>query len=667
MAAPPGVTRHEGGYRAKIYAPGAKALTVSLYAPEGRATSHVALSRLGDGWWGARFSAPSGSAYGLRADGVYRPGEGLFYNPAKLLMDPYAHRLVGKLAYGDATRLHAPFDYWRPSEQDSEGSVPLALLPGDGPPEHPPRRLHPTPWEESLIYEVHVKAATQRMEAVPEELRGRYLGLAHPAFTSHLRRLGVTAVELLPVLHFADNERLLGAGLVNYWGYATVSFFAIEPRYASRPDCDVAAAEFAEMVDALHAAGIEVILDVVLNHTGEGDISGPTFSYRGLAATEYYLMEPEGPFHVDLTGTGNTMNFSSPVTVALATDALRFLAERFSVDGFRFDLATSLGRSDFGVIGYPFQPDGGALGVIRNDPLLSRLKLIAEPWDLGPAGYQVGRYPPPWAEWNDQVRDAIRRSFSPGARHGSHLLAEVLCEQERPPASRSINFVTCHDGFTLADLVSYGLKRNWENGEENRDGSDDNLSWPWGPDGPSADPKVNAMRERARRAMITTLLMSPGIPMLLGGDELGRSQGGNNNAYCQDRLEYALPFDSYDQGFLEYVAALSELRRSVAGPYLSFGRLETPAREDGHLLGGWWLQGEKGRALIVIFNLAEDQCEVDPEATWGIEGLLIRASSEPARQPEAAIGSLEGGRLSLAPFSVLVAEADFPNGRAAML
>ena len=661
------MTRHEGGFRAKVYAPSADGLTLSLYSPEGTAHSHVSLSRLGDGWWGERFAAPSGSSYGLRADGAYRPAEGLFHNPAKLLLDPYARRLTGRLAYGDATRLHAPFDYWRPSEQDSEGSVPLALLPGDGPAEYRPRQLKPTPWEESLLYEVHVKAATQRMEAVPEELRGRYLGMAHPAFISHLRRLGVTAIELLPVLHFADSERLLGAGLVNHWGYATISFFAVEPRYASRPDFDVAAGEFAEMVDTLHAAGIEVILDVVFNHTGEADISGPTFSYRGLAALDYYLMEAEEPFHVDLTGTGNTMNFSSPVTVALAADALRFLAERFSVDGFRFDLATSLGRSDFGVIGYPFQPDGGVLGVVRNDPVLSELKLIAEPWDLGPDGYQVGKYPPPWAEWNDQVRDAIRRSFSPGARHGSHLLAEALCEKERPPAGRSVNFVTCHDGFTLADLVSYGAKRNWENGEENRDGSDDNLSWPWGPEGPSEDPEVNTKRERARRAMIAALLMAPGVPMLLGGDELGRSQAGNNNAYCQDRVDFALPFDSYDQGFLDYVATLTELRRSIAGPHLTFGRLETPTGEDAQLLGGWWLQGEKGRSLIVVFNLAEEERALEPRACWGLEGLAVKANSDPEPELEGSPGLLQDGRLRLAPFSVLVAEADFPGGRAAML
>ncbi len=663
----PGVTRSESGYLAKVYAPMAKALTLSLYAPGGEASSHVGLSRLGDGWWGARFSAASGAAYGLRADGDYRPAEGLFHNPAKLLLDPYARRLTGRLAYGDATRLHAPFDYWRPSDVDSQGSVPLALLPGDGPEEHNPRGLAAIPWEESLIYEVHVKAATQRMPEVPRELRGRYLGLAHPSFVSHLHRLGVTAIELLPVLHFADSERLLEAGLVNHWGYNTVSYFAIEPRYASRPDFDVASAEFAEMVDALHEAGIEVILDVVLNHTGEGDISGPTFAYRGLAATDYYLMEPEEPFHVDLTGTGNTMNFSSPVTVALAVDALAHLAERYSVDGFRFDLATSLGRSDFGVIGYPFQPDGGVLGAIRSHPLLSGMKLIAEAWDLGPGGYQVGRYPPPWAEWNDQVRDAIRRSFAPGARHGSHLLGEVLCEAERPPAARSINFVTCHDGFTLADLVSFDSKRNWENGEDNRDGSDDNLSCAWGEEGPSADREVLGRRERARRAMMAALFMAPGIPMVLGGDELGRSQGGNNNAYCQDREDYALPFDSYDEGFLAYVASLSALRRSVAGPTLSFGRLDAGGRDGEHLVGGWWLSGERGPGLVVVFNLDDEERALDPDAEWGLSKVAVRACSAPDWHPESPPGTPESGLLVLAPFSVLVAEADFSGGRPAMV
>ncbi len=660
------MTRHEGGYLAKVYAPAAKALTLSLYAPEAE-VAHLGLTRLGDGWWAARFSAPEGSAYGLRADGEYRPADGLFHNPAKLLLDPYARRLTGHLTYGDATRLHAPFDYWRPSEADSEGAVPLALLPGDGPQEHRPRILAAVPWEESLLYEVHVKAATQRMPEVPPELRGRYLGLAHPAFVAHLRRLGVTAIELLPVLHFADSERLLQAGLVNYWGYNTISFFAIEPRYASRPDFDVASAEFAEMVDALHQAGIEVILDVVLNHTGEGGVSGPTFAYRGLAAADYYLMEPEEPFHVDLTGTGNTMNFSSPVTVALAVDALRHLAERYSVDGFRFDLATSLGRSDFGVIGYPFQADGGALGAIRNDPQLSRLKLIAEAWDLGPNGYQVGRYPPPWAEWNDRVRDAIRRSFAPGARRGSHLIGEVLCEAERPPAARSINFVTCHDGFTLADLVSYGSKQNWENGEDNRDGSDDNLSYGWGEEGPSADPEVLSSRERARRGMIAALFMSPGIPMILGGDELGRTQGGNNNAYCQDREDYALPFDSFDESFLAWVTSLSDLRRSVVGPNLSFGALPAPAGGPDHLLGGWWLRGGKGSGLVVVFNIADEERGLDPNAEWGLNNVAVRACSAPDWSAARAPLTPGSGHLVLAPFSLLVAEADFSDDRTAMV
>ena len=638
---------------------------------------YVELERVGDGWWGSRFQAESGSSYGFRLEGAYDPARGLYHNSRKLLFDPYARCFAGRLAYGDVTRIHAPYNFYAPSELESGGSVPLGVIGKRNVTPIRPRRLEPVPWAETVVYELHVKSATARMASVPPELRGTYLGLAHESFVAHLRRLGVTTVELLPVQFFADTETLLKGGLTNYWGYNTVSFFAPEPRYATRYDFDLAQSEFSEMVDALHSAGIEVILDVVYNHTGEGDISGPTFSYRGLSANSYYIMEGEGRLHVDLTGTGNTLNFSSPVVNALVLDSLRYFADRFSIDGFRFDLATTLGRADIPVLGYPFMSDGGVLGAIRNDPVLSGLKLIAEPWDVGPHGYRRSEFRSPYLEWNDRLRDTIRRSFRPDTASAARLEAEVTFSGDPLDAVRSLNFVACHDGFTLEDLVSYVDKHNLENQEGNRDGTDANYSYGWGGDGPAVDEGTRARRNSAKRAMMAALFLAPGVPMIGAGDELGRTQNGNNNAYCQDKLEYCLPLDDYDKDFLDYLAALIALRQSFVSRARSVERLHwgpsssLAGRDRGNSIASqiatWYFEGGPESSLLVIANVGAEVVLLELERDLGLmraELVLDSARAEVAGRNEKEDWVT---RLDLAGFSVAAFRVDLKSDLSAIV
>ena len=482
-------------------------------------------------WHGLLPGADAGLVYGLRAHGPWAPEAGHRFNPAKVLLDPYAREVVGRYA-GDLSA-------YRGDNGIDNAATALKARVVAAPNSDPRPRRPERPWRDTVLYEVHVKAATLQHPGVPAPLRGTYAGLAHPAFIAHLQRLGITAVSLLPVAARADEERLQALGLSNHWGYSPIGYCAPEPRYWSGRVGSTPTGECREMVDALHAAGIEVILDVVYNHTAETDEFGPTLSLRGLANARCYRLEDDDPGrYVNWAGCGNVLDLREPRVVQLVIESLRHWAEVIGVDGFRFDLAPILGRGGDG----GFTRAAGFFAALQADPLLSRLKLIAEPWDIGPGGYQLGAFPPGWAEWNDRWRDGLRRWWLQPPRDSidrgelAHRLAGSSTEfrHERRGPWASVNFLTAHDGFTLRDLLSYEHKRNEANGEGNRDGHGHNLGWHCGHEGPTDDPAVLALRQCLSRALLSTLLLGQGTPMLLAGDELGHSQQGNNNAYCQD-------------------------------------------------------------------------------------------------------------------------------------
>ncbi|MBV9234654.1 MAG: glycogen debranching protein GlgX, partial [Xanthobacteraceae bacterium] len=485
-------------------------------------------------WHGFFPDARPGTIYGYRVHGPYEPDAGHRFNPNKLVLDPYAKAIVGQLQWGPSlfgykleTGDDLTFD-----DRDSGPAMlkcrvvdPAFTWGNDRPPG--------TAWERTIIYEMHVRGFSMLREDVPEHLRGTFRGLIEPGLLDHLRRLGVTAVELLPVHTFLDDSYLLDKKLRNYWGYNTIGFFAPARRYASVPD--FAFAEFKEMVARLHDAGIEVILDVVYNHTAEGNERGPTLLFKGIDNWAYYRQpKDQKRYYINDTGTGNTLNLSHQRVLQMVTDSLRYWVQEMHIDGFRFDLGTILAREPYG-----FDEGGGFLDSCRQDPVLSSVKLITEPWDLGPGGYQVGRFPPGWAEWNDRYRDCVRSYWRGDESQLAELAmrltgsADLFNRRGRKPWA-SVNFITAHDGFTLADLVSYNEKHNEANGEDNRDGHNDNHSNNYGAEGPTDDAGIRETRLRQQRNMLATLMLSQGTPMILGGDEFGRTQRGNNNAYCQD-------------------------------------------------------------------------------------------------------------------------------------
>ncbi|MGH8284061.1 MAG: glycogen debranching protein GlgX [Gammaproteobacteria bacterium] len=489
--------------------------------------------RTGDVWHAYLLDGYPGMRYGYRVYGPYDPKRGHRFNHNKLLLDPYARALTGKVRWSDANfgyRVDSPRGDLSFDRRDSARAVPKCIVVDPAFTWDDTRRPD-HPWAESIIYEAHLKGYTARHPHVPSPLRGTAAGLAEDAAIEHLLRLGVTAIELLPVQAALSSRWLLEKGLRNYWGYTTIGFFAPDPRLltGNYPD------EFRRLVARLHAAGIEVILDVVYNHTGEGNELGPTLCFRGIDNASYYRLKADDPRrYEDVTGTGNTLNFAHLRVAQLVMDSLRLWAGEYQIDGFRFDLATTLAREGSG-----FDPGAGFLDALRQDPLLARTKLIVEPWDIGLGGYRLGQFGAPFAEWNDRYRDTVRRFW----RGDSDVLAELggrlagssdLFEPSGDRPWASINFVTCHDGFTLNDLVSYAEKHNEANGEGNRDGSNENFSANNGAEGPTGDDAINALRWRQRRNMLATLLLSQGTPMILGGDELGRTQQGNNNAWCQD-------------------------------------------------------------------------------------------------------------------------------------
>ena len=508
-----------------------------------------------------------GQSYGYRVYGPWEPQKGHRFNPAKLLIDPYAQAISGAIDWkqpifpykfgGDDADLNL-------DDRDDGSGMPKSVVVNpyfDWEQDRSPR----TPLSDSIIYELHVKGFSKLNEEIPELLRGTYAGLASPPAIRYLKNLGITAVELMPVHHFVDDSYLVDKGLRNYWGYNTLNYFSPDARYSSAGDTGAQVAEFKAMVKALHREGIEVILDVVYNHTAEGNHLGPMLSLKGIDNTVYYKLVPDNPrFYMDYTGTGNSLNVGHPQVLKLIMDSLRYWVTEMHVDGFRFDLASTLARELHDV-----DRLSAFFDIIHQDPIISQVKLIAEPWDVGDGGYQVGNFPVLWAEWNGKYRDTVRRYWKGDAGTLSDLgyrltgSSDLYQNDGRKPYA-SINFVTAHDGFTLEDLVSYNEKHNEANGEDNKDGANDNDSWNMGAEGPTDDPEIIKSRERQKRNLLATLVLSQGVPMILGGDEIGRTQGGNNNAYCQDNeiswTDWKL--DERKEKLLELTTKLIELRKT---------------------------------------------------------------------------------------------------------
>jgi isoamylase len=604
---PPGVTLVEGGADVAVYAGHAAGVEICLFEPgdtQGRTERRVPLVERAHGWWFAFVPGIGpGQRYNLRVDGEWSPDTGLRHNPAKLLLDPYARAIEGEVAWGPEVYGHVVDAAWHGdgelrSDLDSRGSVPRCVVVADGfdwEDDRPPGRSR----SETVIYEAHVRNQTALHPDVPEELRGTYAGLAHPASVRHLTELGVTAVELLPVHAFTSEPHLARRGMTNHWGYNTLGFFAPNPGYAAAVDPQGVVDEVKGMVKLLHREGIEVILDVVYNHTAEQDRTGATLSWRGLDQRAYYRLDERGR-DIDVTGCGNTLDLRHPVVCRMVLDSLRYWVQEFHVDGFRFDLAVALGRGR----GDEFDPDHPFLVALRTDPVLSRVTLIAEPWDLGMHGWRTGQFPPPFMEWNDRYRDAVRRFWVSDVRaqaHGQHShglqdLATRLAgsrdlfgHRDRGPTA-SVNFVAAHDGFTMADLTTYDSKHNEANGEDNRDGSNGNSSWNHGVEGATDDADVVAGRARTMRNLLGTLLLSTGVPMLNAGDEMGRTQGGNNNAYCQDNATSWIDWDlsPWQRDLLATTQHLTRLRQALPALRQRVWALGRQVHDDGSLDMEWY-------------------------------------------------------------------------------
>jgi isoamylase len=595
---PLGATWDGNGTNFSLFSEHAERVELCLFDDEGAETRVALRERTAYNWHGYLPGIGPGQRYGYRVHGPWAPERGHRFNPAKLLIDPYAkaidgavdHRVANTLPYVPTGSPDA--DLVR-DDSDDAAAVPKCVVvdpafdwEGD---EHPR-----TPWADTTIYELHVKGFTRLHPGVPEHVRGTYAGLASEAAIAHLSSLGVTAVELLPIHHIADEHFLHERGLTNYWGYSTIGFFAPHASYAATGTRGEQVREFKGLVKALHRAGIEVILDVVYNHTAEGNHLGPMLSFKGIDNASYYRLTPDGRHYVDFTGTGNSLNPVHPSVLRLIMDSLRYWVLECHVDGFRFDLAAALARELYDVDRLATFFD-----VIHQDPVLSQVKLIAEPWDLGPGGYQVGNFPVLWAEWNDRYRDTMRdlwRGQGDVASFARRFTgsSDLYQDDGRHP-SASINYITAHDGFTLADLVSYERKHNDGNGEDNRDGSDDNRSWNCGVEGPTDDPAIRSLRARQQRNFLATLLLSHGVPMLLAGDEIGRTQRGNNNAWCQDNelswLDWDL--DAEREELLAFTRRLLELRRR----HPAFRRRRfLDGDGSGPLPDAWWFRAD-GRKM----------------------------------------------------------------------
>ena len=562
---PLGASVKKRGVNFALFSENAEKVELCLYDENEKETARIPITEHTNHVWHCFVvDLKPGQLYGYRVHGPYDPEQGQRFNPNKLLIDPYARATSGPIKWDPAVfgyeigheKEDLSFD-----QRDSAPFIPKSIVvdsrfdwADDSAPE--------TPWHETVIYELHVKGFTKLMKDVPAELRGTYAGLGHPAAIKYLKELGVTAVELLPIHKLADDEYLVQKGLHNYWGYSTVNFFSPDWKYSHSPKLGSQVKEFKEMVKALHAEGIEVILDVVYNHTAEGNHMGPTLSFKGIDNKAYYRLVGDSPRHyMDYTGTGNSLNVINHHTLRMIMDSLRYWVSEMHVDGFRFDLASTLARGFHEV-----NQLNAFFGIIQQDPVLSEVKLIAEPWDLGEGGYQVGQFPNQWTEWNDKYRDTVR-GFWKGdegkiADLGFRLMGSSdLYEHSGRRPFASINFITAHDGFTLNDLVSYNQKHNEANLEDNKDGNDNNHSWNCGAEGLTDDQEVIGLRARMRKNFLATLFLSQGVPMLVAGDEWGRSQGGNNNAYCQDNEISWLNWDKADRELLDFAKHLIQLRK----------------------------------------------------------------------------------------------------------
>ena len=675
------------GVNFALFSENAKSVELCLFDGGGkRETARIRIPHWTDQVWHAYLPglAP-GQLYGYRVDGLYDPEKGQLFNPNKLLLDPYARAIVGELA-----REEMQFDdelyYSQRDTRDNAAAVPKSAVVDDSfdwGDDRPPR----TAWAETVLYEVHVKGFTQTHPQVPAALRGSYAGMASPAALAHFARLGITAVNLLPVHYHFDERHLLQMDLKNYWGYNTIGFFAAHP-YCQAAGGELSAVdEFKTMVRTLHAEGIEVILDVVYNHTAESDHHGPTLCFRGIDNSIYYRLQPGQPrYPENVTGCGNTFNLSHPRVLQLVMDSLRYWVTEMHVDGFRFDLAVTLAREDRG-----FDSQCSFLNAVRQDPVLAGVKLIAEPWDIGPEGYQLGRFPSGWSEWNDRYRDTVRdfwlRGHATMGEVAGRLCAssDLFRHQGRKPRA-SINFITAHDGFTLHDLTTFDNKHNEANGEDNRDGHGHNLSWNCGFEGECEATQVLRLRHRLQRALLATLLCSQGVPLLLGGDELGRTQRGNNNAYCQDNEINWFDWENADQALIDFVARLIRLRREfpqlrradwLAGKVvhgrhadvvwlLPDGNPLTAAQwiDPSHRAFGFILSPEQpaGPLLLCLINAGVSLIRFKlPPGPWSV---LLDTSAEPAGQP--TIVSLEG-TVDVAAHSIALitqsSEALEANGR----
>jgi len=670
---PFGATYDGQGTNFALFSAHATAVELCLYDPAGEhELARLTLpERTQDIWHGYVPGVRPGTCYGYRVHGPFEPHAGHRFNPHKLLLDPYAPRLAGRFSWHDAH-----FAYPRNGSaqdlafdsRDNAAWVPKAVV-CEGSDWCNNARSLLVPWRKTVLYETHVRGFSLRHPEVPESLRGTFAGLSQPAVIRYLKALGITSVELLPVHAFIDEYHLFEKGLSNYWGYNTLSFFAPHPAYMSGGDSD----EFRQMVDRFHQAGLEVILDVVFNHSCEGNHLGPTLSFRGIDNLSYYQLLPsDRRLYVNDTGCGNTLNIRHPRVMQLVTDSLRYWAGNMGVDGFRFDLATVLGRTEHG-----FDSAATFFQVVSQDPLLSSCKLIAEPWDVGPGGYQLGRFPAGWSEWNDRYRDTVRRYWRgdggqlPELARRLHGSGDIFEYAGRRPRD-SINFITSHDGFTLRDLVSYSRRHNEANGEDNNDGHRENYSNNQGIEGPSHDPAIEELRRRLQRNFLATLAVSQGVPMLLAGDERGRTQLGNNNAYCQDSEINWISWDDSDGSVTELVAftrKLLHLRQQfpVLQAFEYRHRPSDPSDDgiqwlngDGRLMRDehWhehrnqllgYLLTEKpddatgeSRCLLVIFNAAREECgftlpaiatpgwrlvvdTADPEAPSGLEAPCLLA------------------------------------------
>jgi len=620
-AYPLGATWDGSGTNFALFSEAADGVDLCLFVAGGEGgwpgtETRIALTEV-DGfvWHGYLPDVGPGQRYGYRVHGPYAPARGHRCNPAKLLLDPYGKAVDGQVRWHEAVFGYRFDDPSSPSAADSAPFMPVNVVINpffDWGDDRPPR----TPYHETVIYEAHVRGLTMRHPALAEEIRGTYAGLAHPAVIEHLTGLGVTAVELMPVHQFVSEREVVRRGLTNYWGYNTLAFLAPHNGYAATRQPGGQIAEFKSMVKALHGAGVEVILDVVYNHTAEGDHRGPTLSFRGIDNGAYYrLRDDDKRYYLDYTGCGNSFNVRSPHALQLIMDSLRYWVLEAHVDGFRFDLASALARELHDVDRLSVFFD-----LVQQDPVVSQVKLIAEPWDVGEGGYQVGNFPPLWSEWNGKYRDAVRDFWRGRAAALPEFASRLAGSSDlyetsgrRPVAS--INFVTCHDGFTLTDLVSYDVKHNEANGEGGKDGSNDNRSWNCGAEGPASDPAVNALRARQRRNFLATLFCSQGVPMLLAGDELGRTQNGNNNAYCQDSelswVDWLSPETNADLlGFARMVSALRRehpvfrRRRFFRGRQAGDGHLADIAwlTPSGREMGDQDWRAPDARAMAVFLN-----------------------------------------------------------------